>query len=101
MSCKCSFELNDVVLKLCLGYLHFYQEYFFLIVMGNFSFFFHVYVPTIKAVQGTMKTSPQSLDDYQIVNNSTSYEDTNEEKEMEETMINDEFSTTTNLSPPR
>ena len=69
--------------------------------MGNFSFFFHGSIPTIKAIRDSMKASSQSMDDYQKLDNSTIYEDTNDENEMEEITNNDELSTTTNLNPPK
>ena len=48
-----------------------------------------------------MKASSQSMDDYQQLNNAISYKDTNDKKEMEETITNDKLSTITNLNPPR
>ena len=64
-------------------------------------FFFHGSISTIKAIQDTMKASSQSMDDYQKLNSSTIHEDTNDEKEMEEIVINNELSATMNLNPPR
>ena len=72
-----------------------------MILKGNVSFFFHGSIPTIKTIKDTMKASSQSMDDYQNLNNSSSYEDANDEKEMEEIVINNELSSTTNLNPPR